>query len=407
MKRVCLTLFLAFVAAVAYAQDLSEDQIALRQGIIDKLNLLQLKPEIDIDGTVFFQKDGNELYVSVDPEVTTRPFLLSMYYGSSYDSGDDARVTKKNLEIALPDLNNDLSRVKVVIEDEYYLVSSEMYAASAVAIEKMIDDISFAVGKIKSDYLNDIVGKRLEQQMEIDKIKKDATVPTLSVSVPVLSDSIATVLGSDTVHFNMILVKGYHDATSGKVYDYRIGETEVTQRLWLAVMEDNPSCHKQVTFSLNTHSKFKRTIQDLPIENVSYAEVMEFLKKLNALTDEKYNLRLPDCNEWLFAARGGNKGEGTVYSGSDEYKSVCVCNADETKPVRSKKCNELGIYDMSGNVFEWCSDGPNDNPKNKFAVGGGYKTDEGYCRLDHPIESKSMSEPQGYVGFRIVMDVKK
>lgn len=400
MKRIYLVLLLLFAASAAYSQDLNEDQKDLRQRIIDKLEQMRLKPEIDIDGTVFFQKDGRELYVSVDPGVTSRPFLISMYYGSSYDSGTNARVTRANLETALPSLNSELPRVKVVIEDEYYLVSSEMYASSAVAIEKMIDDISYAVGEINSEYLNSVVEKHLELQMEIDKLKKDATVRALSVPVPVLSDSIATILGSDTVHFNMILVKGYHDAASGNGYDYRIGETEVTQRLWLAVMGKNPSCHKQGEF---------KSGNDYPVESVSYVEIGSFLNKLNEITPEEYHFRLPKRSEWTFAAKGGDKDKEFsspkyIYGdlGAPEYVKY------NNKRPNNKRANNWGIFDMSGNLSELCSDGPGVDTDVKFKMGGSYNEQiMTRCKVTS-WESEKISDPaKPDVGFRLVMDVKK
>lgn len=408
MKRIYLALLLLFAAIAAYSQDLNEDQKDLRQKIIDKLEQIRLKPEIDIDGTVFFQKDGKELYVSVDPGVTSRPFLISMYYGSSYDSGSNARVTRANLETALPSLNSELPRVKVVIEDAYYLVSAEMYAASPAAVEKMIEDISFAVEKINSEYLDGIVEKLVEERIVADRIKKDAAISALTVEVPVLQDSIRSKLGCDTVQFKMILVKGFNDNGMDKGYDYRIGETEVTQRLWLAVMGYNNSGNKQSRFKKRI---FESDHPDLPIENVTYSEVNEFLEKLNELTSGKYDFRLPNKSEWIFAAQGGNEYK---YSGSDKCGSVAVYKEGDTvgktQLVRSKNPNNLGIYDMSGNVAEWCSDGPNAFPEKKYVLGGCYITEEEYCRVDSEPDdskSKSMYEPQVYVGFRLVMDVKK
>ena len=401
MKRIYLALLLLFAASAAYSQDLNEDQKDLRQRIIDKLEQMRLKPEIDIDGTVFFQKDGRELYVSVDPGVTSRPFLISMYYGSSYDSGTNARVTRTNLETALPSLNSELPRVKVVIEDEYYLVSAEMYAASPAAVEKMIEDISFAVERINSEYLDGIVEKRVEEKIAADRIKRDATISALTIGVPVLPDFIKSELGCDTVQIKMILVDGLHDDGTGRDYDYRIGETEVTQRLWLAVMGYNNSGNKQ--------SRFKNH-PDLPVENITYSEVEEFLKKLNEVTSGKYNFRLPNKKEWVFAAKGADKDNKYLYSGSDRCSSVAVYKVGDTvgktQAVKSRKPNELEIYDMSGNVYEWCSDGPDNSPEKKFVAGGCYKTGENACRVES-VSDKSMSEPQVYVGFRLVMDVNK
>lgn len=125
--------------------------------------------------------------------------------------------------------------------------------------------------------------------------------------------------------------------------DYYIGETEVTQELWIAVMGNNPS-------SFTFDSK-------LPVEGVSWNDCKTFITKLNALTGA--NFRLPTEAEWEFAARGGNKSKGYTYSGSNAIDDVAWCidnSGSRTHVVKTKTPNELGIYDMSGNVWEWCSD---------------------------------------------------
>ena len=123
---------------------------------------------------------------------------------------------------------------------------------------------------------------------------------------------------------------------------YYIGKTEVTQALWQAVMGSNPSHFKGA---------------DLPVEFVTWNECQEFIQKLNRLTGS--NFRLPTEAEWEFACRGGNNSCGYKYSGSNNLGSVAWYddNSDgQTHPVATKAPNELGIYDMSGNVYEWCSD---------------------------------------------------
>lgn len=160
---------------------------------------------------------------------------------------------------------------------------------------------------------------------------------------------------------------------------YYIGKTEVTQALWKAVMGSNPS-------------KFKG--ENLPVENVSWDDCQVFVRKLNSLTGQ--NFRLPTEAEWEFACRGGNNSLGYKYSGSDNIDNVAWfdCNSGrKTHFVATKSPNELGIYDMSGNVWEWCSDwydkyssGAQANPKGpesgscRVFRGGGWGSYAGYCR---------------------------
>ena len=124
---------------------------------------------------------------------------------------------------------------------------------------------------------------------------------------------------------------------------FSIGETEVTQALWLAVMGTNPS---YFTGDLNR-----------PVEKVSWNDCQTFITKLNQMTGG--NFRLPTEAEWEFAARGGNQSVGYIYAGSDTPDDVAWFNENSgstTHPVAQKQANELGLYDMSGNVSEWCSD---------------------------------------------------
>ena len=144
--------------------------------------------------------------------------------------------------------------------------------------------------------------------------------------------------------------KTIHNVTLSSYY---IGETQVAQALWKAVMGNNPSYFKG---------------DNLPVENVSWDDCQKFISKLNSLTGQ--NFRLPTEAEWEYAARGGRKSKGYKYSGSNNIDEVAwYANNSHTRtgwfgikkdqqphPVATKQPNELGLYDMSGNVLEWCSD---------------------------------------------------
>jgi len=184
------------------------------------------------------------------------------------------------------------------------------------------------------------------------------TVLTVIVEKPEIQDETFTVKG---VTFKMIAVEGgsfMMGATSEQGSDafdnerpvhevtlssYSIGETEVTQALWLEVMGSNPS---------HFTGNLKR-----PVEKISWNDCQVFIAKLNELTGR--NFRLPTEAEWEFAARGGNCSQGFKYSGSNNFDDVAWYNGNSslsTHQVATKFPNELGLYDMSGNVCEWCQD---------------------------------------------------
>jgi len=165
----------------------------------------------------------------------------------------------------------------------------------------------------------------------------------------------------------MVLVQGgifSMEENDGLIYratlsSYYIGKYEVTQKEWTAVMGENPS-NKEYGIGDN-----------YPVGNVSWDDCQVFINKLNAKTGKKY--RLPSEDEWKFAFKGGNKSKDYVYSGSNDKNSVSWNRYNSgtkpyekglntsnlgltTHPVGQKQSNELGIYDMSGNVSEWCQD---------------------------------------------------
>ena len=183
--------------------------------------------------------------------------------------------------------------------------------------------------------------------------------------------------------------------------NYYIGKYEVTQALWQAVMGSNPSSSKG---------------DDLPVEEVSWNDCQDFISKLNAITGKRF--RLPTEAEWEYAARGGKKSRGYQYSGSNTLGDVAWYDGNsgsKTHAVGTKQPNELGIYDMAGNVYEWCQDrygsyssSPQTNPtgaasgSDRVIRGGDWGQLARFCRAS----DRSCHAPDGssfILGFRLVL----
>ena len=192
--------------------------------------------------------------------------------------------------------------------------------------------------------------------------------------------------------------------------DYYIGETEVTQALWKAVTGKTP------TSGGSAWAKKYGRGNNYPAYYISYEDVLSFITKLNSMTGE--NFRMPTEAEWEFAARGGNKSKGYTCSGSNTIGDVAWYtnnSSSKTQIIKTKAANELGIYDMSGNVYEWCSDwygsysssaqtdptGPNIGTRRVLRGGcwGGFAP---LCRC----ADRSSNWPSfrgNYVGFRLAL----
>lgn len=194
--------------------------------------------------------------------------------------------------------------------------------------------------------------------------------------------------------------KPRHEVTLTK--DYMIGETEVTQELWSAVMNSNPSIFK---------GDLKR-----PVEHITWDECYEFITILNELTGMQF--RLPTEAEWEYAALGGEKTHNYMFPGSSVVTEVAWCKSnseDITHPVSQLLPNELGIYDMAGNVSEWCFDwysqypsisvvdpiGP-ENGTNKMYRGGNYNVYAKDCRT-HFRYCMVYGNRYSYIGLRLAL----
>ncbi len=183
---------------------------------------------------------------------------------------------------------------------------------------------------------------------------------------------------------------------------FSIGKYEVTQSQWTSIMGSNPS-----QFS---------NCSDCPVEMVSWDDIQIFISSLKTKTGKNY--RLPTEAEWEYAARGGNKSKGYRYSGSHNYSKVAWCENDgstETHSVGTKKANELGIYDMSGNVYEWVNDwlgdytdasetNPNGHSSGTYRIirGGSWKEDARFVRVPYRL-NELPGNKNNDLGFRLVL----
>ena len=182
------------------------------------------------------------------------------------------------------------------------------------------------------------------------------------------------------------------------VKSFYMGETEVTQELWDAIMPENNSKQKGAK---------------MPVEYITYDQCKEFIAKLNQMTGLEF--RLPTEAEWEYAAKGGRKSKGYLYSGSNNPKEVAYTMEndfdDHHKPVAQLKANELGLYDMSGNVWEFCDawyrKTPTSKPSNNFHTirGGAYDCDARYSRITNRF-MYDQRRRRMEVGFRLALSVR-
>lgn len=233
--------------------------------------------------------------------------------------------------------------------------------------------------------LEELEKYQAELEKQVEALKNQATVSDIgqeTLEIPV----------NDKVSFKMIRVE---DGSMGTFY---IGETQVTQELWQALMGNNPSFFEG---------------QKNPVETVSWYDICGkdgkgtdpncFLYRLKQKTGK--NFRLPTEAEWEYAAKGGNKSKDYIYAGSDDIDKVAWYDGNSklsTHPVKQWSPNELEIYDMSGNVWEWCEDLYNPSSSPRVLRGGSWYSDARRCRVSDRI----INDP-GYGGnsrgFRLVL----
>ena len=288
------------------------------------------------------------------------------------------KITKLNSEIDL------ISRKLIVANDELIKVSKD-FDKKRSEVESILAENK----KLESD-LNS-----LKEENSILKLKVDSALKSSLTIEMVYVEGGSFQMGSNSGDSNE---RPVHEVALESFY---IGKFEVTHAQWRKVMgesaNDNYSC------------------DDCPVDGVSYMDIEDFIHDLNFQTGKNY--RLPTESEWEFASRGGVNSQGYTYSGSNDLGEVGWFESnsfDKTHSVGMKKPNELGIYDMSGNVSEWCEstyypyewefgDEDSDDAVSYIVLrGGGYISRSSNCRSSSRDVFR-LSNRERYLGFRLVL----
>lgn len=323
----------------------------------------------------------------------------------------------------------DLLKEYNISEETINLLESSMSPLKKNRFQSVVDmlkymgkELSFEIEE-KTAYDNPYVEEAQPIIVSVDKPSKST-----SIINSILSNMIKVEGGSFMMGANDAPVSWFSKALSAYDYDcelpvheislsdYYIGKYLVTIEEWESLMGDVP----EAVQTFFTNSKLRRR----PVHHVTWEESVSFISKLNSQSNNEF--RLPTEAEWEYAARGGKLSKGYIYSGSDEVKEVAwIENSFLNAPahvheVGLKKPNELGIYDMSGNVLEWCSDWydskyyqktENINPKGPTS--GFQRICRGGSLVNSPIELRVCSrarcapDVRSYIGIRLVCSTLK
>ena len=314
--------------------------------------------------------DESQVYIEGTFSLKTRSLTNITYQGMTCTAGDSVAASSVDgmfvsLVFGGIQLDSEDRIVKKNIKEWYWIEDQQVWEASTEFSVNRLPEIESTYSSALVMLLLDcssISGENFNELQAaansfIERMENYNTIPGMFTVNGVSFQMVSIEGGTFTMGVDSTAVESgnanidelpAHEVT---LASYSIGQTEVTQELWQAVMGTNPS-------------SFTGDLQR-PVEQVSWEDCQEFIARLNAITGK--NFRLPTEAEWEYAARGGNKSNGTMYAGSDNLEDVAWyygnsyavgTESDDygTHVVGSKHGNELGLYDMCGNVFEWCAD---------------------------------------------------
>ena len=312
----------------------------------------------------------SQVYIEGVFSLKTRSLTNIIYHGMTCTAGDSVAASSVDgmfvsLEFEGIQLDSEERIDKKNIQEWYWIQDQEVWEASTEFSASRLPDVErtyssalvmllMDCSSVMDENFDDL---KIAANSFIERMLNYNTIPGMYTVNGVSFQMVAVDGGTFTMGVDSLaLESGIANADELPAHEvtlspYSIGQTEVTQELWQAVMGSNPS-------------SFTGNLQR-PVEQVSWEDCQTFIARLNALTGKSF--RLPTEAEWEYAARGGNKSGNTLYAGSDNIGEVAWYYGNSyavgsgsadygTHAVGNKHANELGLYDMCGNVFEWCSD---------------------------------------------------
>lgn len=322
---------------------------------------------------------------------------------------EQSKAVKGKLRDKIDEISLQLAASNTALADKEHRIAS---------LEKSLSDAEATLSDVQKElkaYKDAEARRKTEEEVKC-KAEAERKAAETAAGKKAEEEKKCGIIKVGSVEFKMIHVEGgiftmgeESDAHQVTLSSYYIGETPVTQALWKEVTGRTPSSFKG---------------DQRPVESVSWNYCQEFIKKLNQKTGKKF--RLLTEAEWEYAARGGKKTKGYEYAGSNNINEVAWYDKNAydkgssspdygTHPVKQKKPNELGIYDMCGNIWEWCQDwygdykkGSQTNPTgltsgcSRVRRGGGWDNGARYCRLSFRY-FVSPGSTGGNLGLRLAL----